>query len=137
MKPFHEHDCESCLHLLSTEYGKWKIDVHFCPEQSLGGSVIMRLSSDPADYWSNALDILHSSSRSLAYWSHVMRTVVERAGCTTPEMQNAFGVWAHSGSWPHMLRLPQSVDPEDRVQLTVLRCSILSLAREVRSKKEG
>jgi hypothetical protein len=78
MEAFHNHDCDKCTHLLSTEYLRWAIDVYYCESRDLfGGSLILRLSDDPPDYWSSGLDTLHPGSRSLSYWSPVMRAIVE------------------------------------------------------------
>jgi hypothetical protein len=135
MEAFHNHDCDKCTHLLSTEYLRWAIDVYYCESRDLfGGSLILRLSDDPPDYWSSGLDTLHPGSRSLSYWSPVMRAIVETAGCATPKMIQAFNIWTNDAGRATSAGLAELQDGANTQMLTLLRCSILCLSEKRRNQ---
>ena len=55
-EPRYEHDCDKCKYL-----GRWnEHDLWFCPQGSLGGkgSILARVSSEPADYQSIPVALL-------------------------------------------------------------------------------
>lgn len=62
MVPIYNHDCTSCR-LIDADYiGEW----YYCPATGASlGSIVCRFGSDPADYWSVALDVVKTSDESL------------------------------------------------------------------------
>jgi hypothetical protein len=58
MKPKHTHDCERCQYLGTVFDSGGMLDGYYCNDGFLGGSVVLRQSSEGSDYWSIPLSML-------------------------------------------------------------------------------